>query len=230
MAISFPPVLANIVQNALGLNTYGIGKLRTIEWGKNYLWAIRFISPKCPKPFDDFFPAQSIDVGLATIESRNFDQGQTSYKIPKNSNARNISITFYDDDRATLLRWMTEWVEIDILNDGRYVSCLNDNHSIEKERTVGSEELGNVVWPVREIEFMLLNNDLEEIQGTKRFLSIYPEGDINFAGSSGSEANIFTISFAIVGERTNEGKKKDSSTDYLKKAKKTATQLLGRFI
>lgn len=230
MAISFSPNLANIVQDALGLNAYGIGRMRTIEWGKNYLWAIRFTDPKCPKPFDDFFPAQAVDVGLSTLESRQFDQGQTSYKMPKNTNSRNVSITFYDDDKSTLLRWMTEWIEIDILNGGYYMSCLNDSHSIEVERTSGVEELGSIVWPVREIEFMLLNNDLEEVEGTKRFMSIYPDGDINFAGSSGSEANIFSLSFAIVGERQNISNKKDSNSDILKKAKKTATQLLGRFL
>src|SRR5690606_27617885 len=107
MAFSLPNI-QNIVSTFLGLN-YGIQQLRTIEWGKNYLWAVRFIEPKPPSPFNDFFPASSIELPQAVLDTFGFNLDQSTYKIPKNTSAKDISITFYDDDKSVLSRWIEEW-------------------------------------------------------------------------------------------------------------------------
>jgi len=44
-----------------------IDQIRSVEWGKKYLWDIQF--PDAPAPFDVFFPAADLDETPAVLES-----------------------------------------------------------------------------------------------------------------------------------------------------------------
>lgn len=243
MAIGLPN-FERLVTGFLGLNSYGIGPLRTVEWGRRYLWAMRFIDVKPPAPFTDYFPASEITVPLAIAQSFDFSAGQTSYAIPKNQTVLDLQVTFFDDANSTMLKFIRDWIELDIFNDGRFVTCLLDSHQVVRPRTVpiiatnvdknvtqpkvNQGDLNGRVYPIRQLEFVLLTPDLEEVKGTRQYFTVYPEGQINFSGGSDSSANQFEVTFKIV----NSVLKGESSTssDFLSKAKKTATQLLGRFV
>jgi hypothetical protein len=208
------------LRDALGQNEYGINQLRNVEWGKKYLWSVRFMDEKPPAPFNEFFPATDITIPEAILENYIIEFGQDSFKIPHKTNAKDLSITFFDDSKRTLLTWFKNWVEIDILNNGQYVSCLLDDHL----RTVG---LGRVK-PVREIEVFLMDNSNEKIKETKAVYKIIPEGTIEWSGSSASEIPMYTVNFSVVDARFGESKGESSKFDS-KLLKKRATQLLGRF-
>lgn len=209
------------------LGDYGIGQLRNIEWGVKYRWAVRFLEPLPPEPFERFFPASDIDFPEATLDSFTFVQGQTDLKVPQRQTVREMSLTFYDNENSALVNWLKDWIKIDIFNDGKFVSCLRDDHPIEGQRIVEFER-DSRVYPVRTLQFVKLNSDLEPIDGTEQILDVYPEGTINFNGSSASEALLYTINFVIVGERLD--KARGSNSEYLNRQSRGLTKILGRFI
>lgn len=216
------------ILSRFGINIFGgIDNIRNLEWGKKYLWEVTFLDPKPPAPFTDFFPATDIDIIQAPIESFIFDQGQSTFKAPQKSNIRQLTMTFFDTQEAVLANWMSDWMEIDILNDGHYVSCLLDSHPHEGTRKIRFES-DERVWPTRTVKFARLDNMLEPVKGTEQTLTIYPEGELTFSGSSGSEANVFTMNFVIVGENKTASNK--SKNSIVEKATKEATRLVGRFV
>lgn len=205
----------------------GIEAIRNTEWGKKYLWAVRFSRPTPPSPFERYFPASDIEINDGEIEQLVFEQGQGSYKAPSKSTTRSLSITFYDDSRATLHKWMRDWIKLDILNNDQFMSCMLDDHAPVATRLVEFAE-GNRVWPTREIEFFRLDENWEPVVGTERRLTIYPESALQLDGSSQSELNVINLTFAIVGESTNVGREGNNDS-FLKKAKSTAARVLNRF-
>jgi hypothetical protein len=208
----------------------GIDQIRNIDFAKGYLWAVRFIEPAPPSPFTNYFPASNIEIGEISLDSYNFESGQSAYRIPERSGVKTVTITFYDDENFTLQRWMSDWVNIDILNRGQYMSCLLDGHPVEggrESRTVNF--LGDgIVWPTRKIEFFRLGRDLEPVPNTEKTLLIYPEGELSLSATSSSEALQFTLTFVIVGDAAKPAKKK-SGNDFIERSKREATRLLGRF-
>jgi hypothetical protein len=151
---------------------------------------------------------------------------QSSYKIPQRGGIKQVSITFYDDINSTLMRWFRDWVEIDIKNKGKFISCINDDHSLASINAVDS--FGNStrnVTPVRAVRIEQLNASLQPT-GLTYELKVYPEGDLNFSGGSTSEVNAYTINFVIVGDKTEQSKgraKKDILAN-------ESIKLLGRFV
>lgn len=219
------PNIQRIIEDKIGLNKFGIGLLRNVEWGKKYLWSVRFFDPAPPVPFDSWFPASDITVPEANLNSFNFDQGQGSFKAPQRTDIKEISLTFYDDSNQTLLTWMKSWIAIDIMNNGKYVSCLKDDHLPEG----GASPYGYTrVYPVRTMEVTKLDESLEPIKGQTQIYSVYPEGNIEFQGGSASESNIYTINFTVVGEGGPKDLP-DRDDEFLTQAKKIAVQTLGRF-
>jgi hypothetical protein len=221
-SVSESPSFKKVLEDKLGLQSFGIGYLRDVEWGKKYLWAIRFTDPKPPKPFDTFFPATDVSIPEAQVNSFNFEQGQGSFRVPQRTDVREISLTFYDDSKGTLFNWFKNWIAIDILNDNEFISCIKDSHIPKRDPYHHGR-----VYPVRTMEIQKLNEGLEPIEGEVKVYTVYPEGTIEYSGSSGSEAHTYTITFTIVGEGSpaaEVAKEKDIKF-YVNKG----AQLLGRF-
>ena len=222
--LNFQKTLSSLI----GFDKYGMDRLRAVEWGRKYLWAIKFLERPVsigsipPEPFNDYFPASDIDLEIANVDSHPMSFGQKDYKIPIRSGTKQLSITFFDDTNSTLLKWMRDWIEKDILNDGNFVSCLYDSHEITdsfgKRRSVA---------PYRTVEIVQLTPFMEET-GIRYELEIYPEGNINFNGASQSEATTYTMNFVIVGEKFEANKKDQRSA--IDKAADIGRKTLGRFI
>lgn len=224
------------LSSLIGFDKYGIDQMRSVEWGRKYLWAVRFlnagrgIGDVPPAPFNDFFPASDVEFPIVNLNSFNFELGQSGYRIPQRSESRQISITFFDDINSNLLKWFRDWIEIDILNRGRFISCLNDNHylsEIDSSRSEDSFGLVRRVHPTRVIQIEQLLPDLEPT-GISYNLYVYPEGEINFTGASASEATTYTVNFVIVGEKDQAKIEKNSKQE--SKLKQTGIKTLGRFI
>jgi hypothetical protein len=236
--MAFDPTNLNFqkqLSDVIGFDNYGVDQLRTVEWGRKYLWAVRFLSSGKgardipPPPFNDFFPASDVEFPLFSLDSYALDMGQSSYKIPQRSQVRQLSITFFDDVNSTLLKWFRDWVEIDILNKGKFVSCLRDDHNLDTIENGLKDSFGNggVVRPVRVIQVEQLTPQLEPT-GLAYNLHIYPEGEINFVGASASEAQTYTVNFVIVGETQQKQKEKEGSN--VNKLKDLGVKTLGRFL
>lgn len=152
-----------------------IEQLRAVEWGAKYLWDIKFEG--APSPFDLWFPASDVDEELANLDSYAVESSQNSFKVPRTGTALNLRITFFDDARFTLLNWMTNWVNKEILNDGKHVSTLETC--------------------IKQVTVIKLNSRKEIIKKSSYW--VYPDGLIAFNGSSTPDSQQYSIPFVIVG-------------------------------
>jgi len=204
----------------------GITLIRAVEWDKKYLWTVDFkdigedaVNP--PPPFDDFFPANDVSLPVSIIESNTFDLPQSSIKLPYRSNTSEITVTFYDDEKKQLLKWFKDWMELDLMNDGRFVSGLQDNHKIVTN--LDSFGVMRNVRPIRPMRIALLDAFKDEVMVWQCY--VYPEGNLEWNGGQGSDAQLYTLSFVVVKMIDEKAGKGFSllSADGLK-------ETLGRFI
>lgn len=224
-----PSDISNSINGAIN-NFFGadsIDVIRSIDYDVKYLWAIKIVTGKPPVPFDTFFPAQDVAVPMAIVESETIEFAQSSIQVPMKSTGKELSITFYDDEKRTLLYWLTDWMNIDILNGGNYMSGIEDRHTIHTstKRTAtldGSLETG--VIPVRQIQLTLLSK-YKKVDKTIVY-DVFPVGELPWVGDQSSEAQTYTVRFAIVKEASVDNEiisKKDKYTSIAK-------DILGKFI
>lgn len=192
-----------------------IDVIRSIDYDVKYLWAIRVVSGTPPAPFDKFFPAQDVQVPMAISESETIEYAQTSLQVPIKTTGKEISITFYDNDKRTLLYWLTDWINIDIQNGGKFMSGIADHHSLSSAGTsrsvaiTGSGTDTKSVKPVRQIELTLLSK-YKKIDKTITY-DVFPVGELPWGGDQSSEAQTYTMRFAVVKEHETSSDKSASS-------------------
>lgn len=201
----------------------GIDTIRSIDYGAAYLWTLDFIETdglKPPSPFDRFFPASEVTLNLGILNTQTIDLGQTAIPIPKNTSFKSIDITFYDDDSQSLQKWMRDWINLDILNDGQYMSGLNDKHPMVVADSFGGTRN---VQPSRQLKLALLDKFKEEALVYNYLVS--PEGTLDFQGSQAADATQFQMKFNIIQEL---GKPKNTDTGIFADIKKQLGQFIGR--
>lgn len=190
----------------------GITAIRSIEWDRKYLWLIEFVDAELPEPFNKMFPASAFSRLGASIESDSFRFGQTELSLPvRGGSAENISVTFYDDIDRTLYRWMSDWMNLDILNDGNFVSCLKDSHQVVRPDAFGKIR---AVQPVRTMKISLLDGYRKEFK--TQLFDVYPTGDLEFSGAQVSEAQEYTITFNVVGKSSGKANDYNVGIDLLR--------------
>jgi hypothetical protein len=188
------PNLERELSNFLEGNN-GITAIRSVEFDKRFLWAIDFVNTFTPPaPFDNFFPASEVSFGMSNVNTKTIPYGQRELEIPINESPREVSITFYDDTSQTLLRYFKDWMELDIKNNGQFMSGLEDNHPIVTTDSFGNGQ--RRVFPSRTIR--LTHLDAYRTQNSIYSYRIFPKGQIDFLGSQASEATEYTVQFAIV--------------------------------
>lgn len=178
----------------LGENTNDL--LRSIDWDKKYLWKVKFLPAldsfanafNIPPLFAGFFPVIDVDVDLATVQSHQVDYGVSTLKIPHRGGVKTLRLTVNDDINGSLYQWFRDWIDVDILNCGRFISCLNDEHS----RVKGNGS----VQPRRKILIERLNSEGNTIK-TETYDIVIDE-TFSWNGSQASEAQMYTVSFYIV--------------------------------
>lgn len=180
----------------------GIETIRNIDYGTNYLWTLDFGDVdgfKPPAPFDNFFPASDLTLNLGIINSHTVELAQSAISFPKNSGFKSIDITFFDDENRTIQQWMSDWINIDILNNGDFISGINDTHRIGfPDRGQDSFGVARLVVPTRTVRIAMLNRIKNEVLSYNYL--VYPEGELTFTGSQASEATTFSMKFIIVAE------------------------------
>jgi hypothetical protein len=214
------PSIEQVVSNFLENGT-GITALRSVEWDKKYLWTVDFNGTyRPPAPFDKFFPANTVVAPFSFLESATLDLPNNTMHYPKREQQHDIQITFYDNDQRALLRWMTDWQRLDILNYGNFISGLGDTHTV-----VGADSFGvsnRQVWPVRPVQIGLIDANHDQVL-IKNY-QVYPDGEITYNGSQESGPQTFTVNFKVV--KMDLANKPTQSGSALAAVK----SLVGRFI
>lgn len=224
------PNIERIVSNFLEGGS-GITAVRNIEVEKKFLWIIDFprdgvAGPASynpyfgpPAPFDALFPAHDVSLPVYNIESSEYSLPSTSVNYPKRGAAKQMTISFYDDENRTLFKWFKDWVEIDILNAGQFVSGLEDQHtSVVPTMTEGATRQ---VKPYRIIRLAMLQAYKKEVMALE--YGVVPTGQLDWSGDQGSEANMLSVTFDIV---VDASQKKVAGGDVFQEIK----NILGRFI
>lgn len=199
-AISEAKNIVNRLESFLDSGS-GISLIRGIDWDRRYLWFLDFEVPaddelKLQAPFDRFFPASEVSLNNISVESEEFQFGQNRLSFPKGqASTPTMTINFYDDINRTLIRWFYDWVNLDIQNNGMFVSGLLDSHT-----SVAPDSFGKVraVRPIRRVKVTLLNLD-RSVFSIQSF-DVVPTGDIAREFSNAAEAATYNVTFNIVGD------------------------------
>ena len=165
---------------------FSIDNIRAVEWDQGYLWEIKFtesLNPdhqsKLTGQFKEWFPAATVNDERLAISEHSLDLHHfKQFPLPDGSPQRSITVGFYDDINNTLLKWLTTWVKVDILNNGKYLTCLEKCTKI--------------------LHLTKLNSQRKPID-TFNYLVI-PSGTVEFSGTETSESNMYQMRFNIVGE------------------------------
>lgn len=178
--------LTKLVDNALGLNDVGIGRLRSTEWAKKYLWELKFVNaisndqvqnPTPNSPFDEWFPAIDIEENVANLETLTKDVYGTNFSIPLKGSLKTMKITFLDDINHTVFNFMRNWINVEILNNGLYTSTLEKS--------------------IKAVQVNQLNNARGMVESTT--YAIFPQGSLTRVGSSSSDGQAYSMDFTIAG-------------------------------
>ena len=159
-----------------------IDSVRGIDWGQGFLWDIKFddfplTEPKLPKEFSEWFPASDISENVLALESHTIKSGITSFKVPVSTTPFDVKISFYDDINYSILNWLQEWVNLKILNEEKYLTPLTEL--------------------VKTLHIKKLNRAKEELSMSSYL--VYPEGSLDFVGTSQPETQTYDMTFTIVG-------------------------------
>jgi hypothetical protein len=225
-----------LLESTLGFDKSGIGQLRSVEYSKKYLWEVSFggrgndaLPP--PAPFADFFPAIDVDMDEAILDSYNYEQYMSTYEIPYKTQAKGINITFNDNEDNAIFKWMSDWINVDILNHGHFISAILDDHMIVDKKNpnaLGVDSFGNsrAVKPLRKMSLSLLSSGRSKVL-TRNFL-VFPKGKLSFNGSQASAAQTYSMSFVVVSQ-LDDSINNDKAA-FLDKLKAASIDLFGRFI
>lgn len=98
-----------------------LSSLRSVRWGKSYLWDIQFPAgpsfaggyaypPDPPILFQDWFPAHNVQEPVFSVNSFGISLPVFDFQIPKGISSGSLTISFYDDIFENLREWLWSWV------------------------------------------------------------------------------------------------------------------------
>ena len=159
-----------------------IQDLRGVEFSRSYLWDIKFPAsdgkPGAPFPFNEWFPATSVDEPLFEIVSHTIEIGCREYKFPKSKGAISLTITFLDSKDNVLEDWLSDWAD----------GIFPEN---------GSDGVRTLEDSARKCQILKLN--IDKTPQKRTIYDLYPEGPAINSFSSSPELKVFTVSFVVVG-------------------------------
>ena len=220
--IPFGDSINNKINSFFGSDSIDV--LRNTDWQTQYLWLADFITNGPTAPFDKFFPASDVTFPMAIVEEASLLTGQSDFYFPIGTKTKDISVTFYDDNKNTMLNYFRDWMEIDIGNGKQFVSGLKDNHKLAKglARTCVIQGDNTRVHPTRVLQITLLDRYKKKVQ--THTYRVFPVGQLDFSGSQASEAKTYTMQFKVVHDASAKSAKSAFSIEDIGK------DLLGRFM
>jgi hypothetical protein len=168
-----------------------IDSIRSVEWGRSYLWDCKFgsgveVSPssqiKVPKyPFNTWFPATEVRENLFTLNSKEITGHLSTYKLPQSTSLFTVELTFIDDYKDSLSDWITEWVN---------------------KKVLGSDK--GYLYPLEEVvaPLYIAKLNLDRVPLHTAGYIVYPEGELFYHGQSEGGTHTYQVTFIIVGSVT----------------------------
>lgn len=157
------------------------------DWGALHLWDVQF--PTAPAPFDEWFPATDIEENVFTLETEALEFYMSTFELPKSTTLFDLKITYIDDIHRTLLFWVANWINSEILN--------GDKGGLGGYR----------ISPIREcckpVNIMRLNKQKEMIGQATYW--VFPKGAGYFNGSSEPEPATNELEMVIAGTPSTSG-------------------------
>jgi len=152
-----------------------IDLLRSVEWGKSYLWD--FVIDDKDFPFD-WVPAIDIEETSSIIDSEIITGGQTSFKIPKAAGIKEVKLTFIDDINHKVFSYFENWMDVITMKENMYIATLEECSKL--------------------IQIKRLDNDRQKTLKQSVYW-VYPEGMLTYVANSDSDKLIYSISLVVVG-------------------------------
>lgn len=161
-----------------------IDTVRSVQFGRTFDWELKFDTKSgLTKPFDTWFPASEVDYGITDIEWQSFDTASGTINVPKGKSETSVRITFYDDYKGTIEKWLTNWIN-----------------------SIASFSKG--VLPLDECYKKVFINRLNpapDSRGYKQVLDskillISPDGTLTDNKNQNSQAKSFSLDFKILGQ------------------------------
>lgn len=152
-----------------------IEQVRSIEWGKSYLWDVKF--DNAPAPFSVWFPATDYSLDDNIGVSATLSMFLSTYKIPQGTSNKSLSFTALDDSKRTLYNWLKEWY--DSIYD-QYNGVLTLSESV-RNVTVAQLDSG------------------KNILSTRTFM-VFPDQNTMLSGNSAPDVLQYTLNFVVAGE------------------------------
>ena len=225
-----------LLDSVLGLDKTGIGLIRSIEWSKKYLWSMTFLALDSTvrglqtpgAPFDVFFPAIDVDEQFMALQSFQSDAYLTNFQVPEKGEASSLKVTFIDDQKNTLYNFFAKWIQVDILNNGQYVSPLEECVKAIEIRKIKHASLGELISGIASLAGLSDFEDAKISESNKYW--VYPTGALVWNGASTSDVNIYSIDF-VVGGIVNQKSADLNASDSIANIARSlgATAILGGF-
>ena len=167
-----------------------INQLRAVgNWATTYLWDIRITNANLgsvklptaafPAPFDDWFPATSVEEPVYQIETYQIKAHLLETELPKAIGNQQLTIECHDDAVHTVERGLKRWFN-QVFNNRRELSPLLD------------------ILKVVEVQRLRPNR---EIIFTNRYF-VFPKGSLQVQQNSQNSTKKLNFTLSVVGMET----------------------------
>lgn len=172
--------------------------LRSVRWGKSYLWDIRFPveeavnpsiylpPPRPPDMFQNWFPAYTVIEPVFSIKSYSINTSIVDFSIPLRTSYSGLTISFYDTVWDLCRNWLWAWTQ--------HMFSANTEQQYLPQGGLATRTLAECV---RYVDVMRLT-EYGSIAWARRYL-VYPNDDMNANLNSESGAMDYTATFNVVG-------------------------------
>ncbi len=168
-----------------------IEKLRAVQWSSQLLWDVKFFNAtqtedptkRLPKPFDEWFPAQTVEDQTADLETFQLETAQKPLFFPKMGGKKTIKLTFVDDSAHQLHSFFETWIESTIQNEETHISTVSESTKF--------------------LQVVRLTPNKEIIADLIRTYLVFPISPLIYEGSDKPDPNQYSITFVKVGHVAN---------------------------
>lgn len=155
-----------------------LDQIRMIAWRKSFLWEIFFPGENL-NSFKGWVPAVSVVENTWNLQSYDFTAGISSYKIPMKSSVLTVQVSFHDDEKLSIERWLQAWVNTKILlSGGLTVNYVSGPDGASKHMMIRK-----------------LNTKREVLYQSD--YKVFPEGASFYEGDSESSSPIISVIFIV---------------------------------
>lgn len=185
-------------------------QVRAQDFAKEYLWDIYFPS-FAGETGMEWFPAVDVEQDLAVVNSQEYQFAHSSYKVPINTAAQEIQITFAEFADRRVGKWLLKWYNDIFPAEGRTTGTrvgdsirrFGVNSHVATLEEASREVTIEKLFPWAEgFERAPANGGMDrrvrKVSARDTYM-VYPEGNYRYHGSSESSPELVTQTFVITG-------------------------------